>query len=55
MRYLIITSRNEPFLTDWFEHENHYDPEIYMLVFDLLKNKYTKDGVNWIEIEQDHL
>ena len=56
MRYLITyieDNRTKCFYTFYFEPENHF--KIGMVVFDLLKKQFTTDGVNWIDIEIDHL
>jgi len=53
MRYLITTKEHEPFLTKWFDPENHFIPG--MIVYDLEEIKYTTDGNNWHEIKVDHL
>lgn len=55
MRYLITTDGYEPFLTKWFDPDNHFNAEIGMIVYDLVYNKYTTNGYNWIDIEFDHL
>jgi hypothetical protein len=55
MRYLITTKNEPPFLTRWFEYENHFNPELGMIIYDLSANTYTTDGINWLEIEIDHL
>ena len=56
MRYLITTNNvNSPFLTRWFEPENHFNSEIEMIVYDLVEKKFTTDGKNWCDIEIDHL
>ena len=56
MRYLIITKEvKSPFLTKWFEPENHFNPDIEMIVYDLVECKFTTDGKNWHDIEIDHL
>lgn len=55
MRYLITTKNENPFLTDYFDSENNFNRTYEMVVYDLSKNIYTKDGVNWEEIEIDHL
>lgn len=56
MRYLITTKEaNEPFFTQWFEPENHFNGDLGMIVYDLLKFKYTTDGKTWNDIEFDHL
>ena len=56
MRYLIITT-GLPFLTDFFEPQNHFnpDPNLEMAVFDLINLKYTIDGYSWEDIPEDHL
>ena len=54
MRYLITTKESQsPFLTKWFDLENHFNKD--MIVYDLLENKYTTDGKKWQNIEVDHL
>ena len=56
MRYLITTKEiQSPFLTDWFEPENHFNSDVGMIVYDLHKNQFTTDGKTWKEIEVDHL
>ena len=55
MRYLITTKNESPFLADCFDSENNFNQTSEMVVYDLAKNIYTKDGVNWEEIEIDHL
>jgi hypothetical protein len=53
--YLVTSDEYDPFLTNYFEAENNFNPEINMIVYNLRTCKYTKDGVNWIEILEDHL
>jgi hypothetical protein len=56
MRYLITTNeKHQPFLTKWFDPENHFNPDIGMIVYDLVEEKFTTDGVNWNDILIDHL
>lgn len=55
MRYLVTSNKYEPFFTKWFEPLNHFNNDIGMVVYDLLEQKYTVDGKNWIEIQTDHL
>ena len=56
MRYLITTNEAYgPFLTNWFDPENHFNKEIGMIVYDLVKHIYTTDGTTWNDIELDHL
>ena len=55
-RYLITTKEvKSPFLTKWFEPENHFNPDIEMIVYDLVECKFTTDGKTWHDIEIDHL
>ena len=42
-------------LTKWFEPENHFNPDIEMIVYDLVEYKFTTDGKTWHDIEADHL
>ena len=55
MRYLITTKDHDPFLTKWFDPENHFYCDVDMIVYDLETKKYTIDGVNWIDLLIDHL
>ena len=56
MRYLItMQGYKMPFLTDWFDAENHFDFDFGMIVYDLCESKFTTDGRTWYEIEIDHL
>ena len=55
MRYLITTNIEPPFLSDWFDAENHFNAEVGMVVYDLAKGVYTADGEKWEQIEEDHL
>lgn len=52
MQYLIIYA-GKAYYTKWFEAENHFVEG--MTVIDLVDDKYTTDGKNWIDIEFDHL
>ena len=52
-RYLIVDTAGPPFFSKDYDFENHYIDG--MIVFDLLKQLYTKDGYRWVEIEVDHL
>lgn len=55
MRYLVTTKDNAPFLTKYFDDENHFNNEVGMVVYDLIKNIYTDDGITWKHLEVDHL
>jgi hypothetical protein len=41
------------FFSNYYDFNNHYLPG--NIVINLLSNKITFDGVNWQEIEEDHL
>lgn len=53
MQYLITSKDHKPFLTKWFEAENHFSDG--MIVYDLINHCYTTDGIVWLKIESDHL
>lgn len=56
MRYLITTKEGKsPFLTAWFDPENHFNPDVEMVVYDLYKSVFTTDGKTWYKIDVDHL
>lgn len=55
MRYLITTTTHAPFLTEWYDFENHFNQDLGMVVYDLLNQKYTNNGYTWFEIQIDHL
>ena len=52
--YLITTKIRAPFLTRYYQSDM-FNIEVGMIVFNLSEMKYTIDGINWIEIEEDHL
>lgn len=60
MRYLIIiqypeTDIQSAFFSDRYDYENLYSAEHEMIVIDLNCSKVTFDGINWKDIEEDHL
>lgn len=55
MRYLVTSQFYTPFLTDWFDSENHFNPDAEMIVYDLVEKKYTHNGVDWFDLSVDHL
>lgn len=57
MRYLVTTLNHSPFLTEWFDPENHFnpDPDMGMVVYDLFKKTFTTNGMDWRNIELDSL
>lgn len=56
MRYLVTTKEAyTPFLTNWFDLENHFNHDIEMTVYDLQNYVYCTDGKTWQDIEIDNL
>lgn len=60
MKYLVIvtdpaTGEKSAFYTDWFQAENHFNPEVGMVVIDQTQHLVTFDGETWQDIEDDHL
>lgn len=57
MRYLVTFTNgiNEPFLSQWYEYENHYNEDLGMVVYDFYKFIYTTNGKEWQPIKVDHL
>lgn len=60
MKYLIIVTdpvmgEKSAFYTDWFQAENHFNPEVGMVAIDLTQHLVTFDGETWQGIEDDHL
>lgn len=55
MRYLVTTKDNPPFLTEYFDVENHFAENLGMVVYDLCKKIYTKNGRMWFEIPKNSL
>ena len=58
MRYLVTYLESgfpKAFYTDWFDSENNFNIGIGMIVFDLANHQYTSNGLDWIDIDFDHL
>ncbi|MGN6247366.1 MAG: hypothetical protein ACTHNG_03360 [Ginsengibacter sp.] len=55
MRYLVTSKFHSPFFTDWFDCTNHFNVELGMIVYDLVRFCFTLDGKEWEPIEIDHL
>jgi len=53
--YLItfIDQKQEPFLSRRFDYENHFVEG--MIVYDLFLDHYTRNGIDWLPLETDHL
>lgn len=54
IRYLLTCNCQPPALTHWFDPENHFNPDVEMIVYDLQDCMYY-DGTGWHEIQIDHL
>ena len=54
MRYLIQYKDNPPFFTDYFILENVWTDDFWMCIYDLKDKKYY-NGVEWLDIQEDHL
>jgi hypothetical protein len=54
-KYLItsVDGNTKPFFTNYYSYENNYVDN--MIVYDLFNSEYTIDGINWLEIDEDHL
>lgn len=60
MKYLVIrqnpiTGEKTAFYTNWFDAENHFDPNANMIVVDRTQHLVTFDGETWDNIETDNL
>jgi hypothetical protein len=53
--YIVIQPGEKPFTTKWYQFENHWTPNIGMMVIYLPHQVYTVDGVNWYKLESDEL
>lgn len=52
--YLITTNIRAPFLTRYYQSDM-FNIEVGMIIYDLTSGQYTIDGINWMDIEEDHL
>lgn len=50
-----MTGNKVAFYTDWFDPENHFNPDVEMVVIDRIHDRVTFDGETWQDIEEDHL
>lgn len=53
MRYIVIFEGQPPFYTKFFDAENLFVHG--MTVIDMETDKYTHDGVTWLDVQIDHL
>lgn len=53
MKYLITIPQQPPFLTNWYNFENHFI--LGMVVYDLHNFTYSTNGKQFNDIPQDHL
>ena len=54
MRYLIHTKDGKVFTTPYFDATNIIW-DVILYVYDLTEMKYTPNGINWLDIKEDHL
>jgi hypothetical protein len=55
-RYLVtITDTKESFFTNFYLHENHFNKDVGMVIYDLENGLETRDGVTWTKVPIDHL
>jgi hypothetical protein len=52
MRYLITCNTHKPFVTHFFNPEEQFTNGIDMIVYDLLYNRFTIDGLSWEILEE---
>ena len=52
MNYLIMY-KGQVWYTNWYDKENNYMDS--MTIVNLLSDKYTTDGENWEDVEEDSL
>jgi len=52
MRFTIIHN-NEVFYTEWYRYENNYVDG--MVIINNNNHTYSTDGINFKEIQEDHL
>ena len=59
MQYLVTYTDSEgiqqAFYTHWFDVENHFNPQLSMVVFDLVNHKFMSGSLVWVDIQEDHL
>lgn len=52
-RYLIIPTEGTPFFTHWCDCDKF--PQLGGQAFDLENEQSSTDGINWKDVELDHL
>ena len=53
MKYLVMHPDYSPFLTNWFDYQNHYIEK--MVIYNLINQTYSRDGITWLELSIDNL
>ena len=53
MNYLVQPKIGDPFFTNWYDYRNTYNEGD--IIYDLHAGKWTKDGITWLTIKEDHL
>jgi hypothetical protein len=54
MTYTVILKDKTVLYTDWYDHKVNWN-EDYFLIINNVSNQYSKNGLDWIDIEDDHL
>jgi hypothetical protein len=57
-RYLVTYTENglrKAFYTYYFDIENNFNPDVEMIVFDIINHKYLVNSLGWTDIEFDNL
>lgn len=55
MRYTVILQDKTVFHTDWYDYENNWSPEHHFMIINNISNQYSTNGLDWADIEEDHL
>lgn len=53
MYLIVFNDLKEPFYTKWFDYDNNWEEG--MTVIDLRNDHWTRNGVDWMPVETDHL
>ena len=55
MTYTVILQDKTLFYTNWFSYDNDWNEEQHFLIINNISHQYTTNGLDWIDIEDDHL
>lgn len=51
--YTIIFKDNTVAISQWYEYENNWNEELMLMIIHGIQ--YSTDGLNWINMQIDHL